>query len=176
MNKIIFPLGILSGLVLLSAVIGPALILEDAQTGAENLGYGIMLLASAGAVVAMILISRKYPETKFGQLVKAGVLTAAIGVGIFFIGNIVFYTIVEPDYLVKANEKFVVENLAKISDETQKAAYSERMENQKATYTNPFIYSGIMSVTMFMICLMPVAVCGYALFRIGNLRKNKSKK
>lgn len=177
MNKITISLGTLSGLLLLAGFLGPLagtdfshLSPEDYNQG-ESLGYGVMLLAAAGAIVAMVVVSRRNAEAGFGQLIKTGLATAVVTTLVFYVGNVIFYRWIAPDFLGHFMDAFAVNKAKTITDEAKRAAYLAGMESDKTLYTNPFLYSGIMAGTVFMICLMPVAVFGYILFRIRNRRR-----
>ena len=172
-------LGILAGLILSFAYLLPlagtdfASLPTDKQVG-DGLGYGIMLISASGAVIAMALSYRMNKQLTFGQLVKTGLLTAVVTTAVFYIVNIVFYEFIEPDFLNNYLNHVIQRKAATITDEVKKAEYLANSQKDSGLYTNSYLYAAIMSATVFMICLMPVAICGYVLFRLGK-RKNLVK-
>ena len=179
MNRITISLGILAGLILSLAYLLPlagtdfANIPADKQVG-DGLGYGIMLISASGAVVAMVISSRMNKLLTFGQLVKTGLLTAVVTTAVFYIANIIFYEFIEPDFLNNYLNHVIQRKAATMTDEVKKAEYLANSQKDTGLYTNSYLYAAIMSATVFMICLMPVAICGYILFRLGK-RKNLVK-
>lgn len=171
MNKIIIPLGIVSGLALATAMLYPLLNTDFSNIGEESTGFAEILLSSAGAIIAMIIISRKFPETSFPQLVKRGVFTALVSITVFFVMNIIFHQWVRPEFLAEYFDALTSRRAEMIEDVDKKTTYLAQSETDKNIYTNPFLYTGIQTVVTFMISLMPIAIAAYIIFRIKRRQK-----
>lgn len=174
MNKINITLGAATGLLLSLGFLGPLLNFDFSQADSvagEQPGYGLMLLSSAGALVAMYFAKRKNPDMPFTGLIKQGLITSAVTTVVFYAANVLFYTVIKPDFLVQFFDAFIAQKAERFSDAAKKAEYLASAEKDKNLYTNPFIYAGIMAVTVFFISLMPIAVFGYLMFRFGMRKK-----
>ncbi len=174
MKKINITLGSATGLLLSLGFLGPLINFDfsqaDSVTG-EQLGYGLMLLSSAGALVAMYMAKRRNAELSFTALIKQGLITSVITTLVFYAANVLFYTVIKPDFLVQFFDAFITQKAERFSDAVKKAEYLASSEKDKNIYTNPFVYAGIMAATVFFISLMPIAVFGYLMFRLGMRKK-----
>lgn len=177
MNKTNTLLGVATGLLLAIGFLAPLTQINFAEMNGENynqgesLGYGVMLLSALGALVAMIVQARRETEVKFAGLIKTGLFTAFITTIVFYVCNVLFYSVIQPGFLSDFMEAFIRSKSETIPDEAKRLEYINSMEKDKGLYTNSFIYSGIMAITVFMISLMPVAVCGYVIFRVSRRKK-----
>ena len=176
MNKIIIPLGVVSGLALSVAMLYPLTMNDFSHAGEESTGYIEMLLASSGAIIAMIIISRKNAEIKFSKLIKYGVITSLITVLVLFVANVIYLKIINPGYLNDYVNALTQKKAATITDAAKKAEFIASAEKDKYLYTNPSLYSFIIALTRFMISLMPIAICGYILFRVNRWKIKKAEK
>lgn len=174
MKKTIWILGAVSGVLVLAGSLGP-LIGTDGTAGgsqANSLAYLMMLLAAIGSIVAMVIVARKNREAKFGQLIKTGILTALVTTAVYFIGSVIFYQWIMPSgFLENLNDAYIQEKALKFTDEAKRTAYIRSAEADKGIYTNPVAYSAIQALFIFMMCLAPVAVCGYVIFRVKGRPK-----
>lgn len=178
MNKLTLSLGTVSGLLILVGSLGPVLG-SDGSSGevpGGSLGYLMVLLAAVGAIVAMVIVARRTQEPKFGALVKTGLATAFVTALVYFVGSVVFYAWVSPDFLENLREAHIREKALTIADEAKRLQYLSEAHADKSTYANAFTYSGIQAVIAFMMCLMPVAVCAYVIFRFKSRRPEKVAK
>lgn len=178
MNKLTLSLGTVSGLLILVGSLGPVLG-SDGSSGevpGGSLGYLMVLLAAVGAIVAMVIVARRTQEPKFGALVKTGLATAFVTALVYFVGSVVFYAWVSPDFLANLREAHIREKALTIADEAKRLQYLNEAHADKSTYANAFTYSGIQAVIAFMMCLMPVAVCAYVIFRFKSRRPEKVAK
>ena len=174
MNKRTLFIGVISGLLLSLGFLGPLVNFDFAEADSaqgEQLGYGLMMLSSLGALTAMFFTRRKNPETGFTALIKQGLFTLVITTLIFYAANVLFYSVIKPDFLAQFYDAFAVQKAERITDAAKKAEYLSSMEKDRYLYTNSFLYGGIMSATVFFISLMPIAIFGYLIFRLGRRKK-----
>ena len=173
MKNVTWPLGLISGILLLVGSLGPV-IGTDGSAGevqGASLGYLMVLLAAIGAIVAMVIVARKNAEVRFIQLIKTGLLTALITTLVYYVGSVIFYKWVSPDFLANLREAHIQKKALTILDVAKRTEYVQSAEADKSKYVNAFTYSAIQSIIVFMMCLMPVAICGYVLFRLRGRKK-----
>lgn len=176
MNKTTIPLGITAGLALSIAMLYPISGNDFSHAGEESTGYAEMLTASVGAIIAMIIVVRKNPEVKFGQYIKQGVFTSLITVLVLYIASVVYFKFINPTYLGNYVDAIHQKRALKITDATKKAEFWADAEKYRNVYINPFLYSLITSISTFMLSLMPIAICGYIIFRVNRWRARKTVK
>jgi hypothetical protein len=174
MNRTNLIIGFVSGLLLSLGFLGPLIHFDFSQADSaqgEQLGYGLMLLSSAGALTAMFFGRRKNPEIGFTALIKQGLFTLVITVLVFYTANVLFYSVIRPDFLSQFYDAFALQKAERIPDAAKKAEYLAGMEKDRHLYTNAFLYGGIMAATVFFISLMPIAIFGYLIFRLSRRKK-----
>lgn len=174
MKKTIWLLGAASGILVSAGSLGPLLGSDGSEGEAQGagLGYLMMLLVAIGALVAMAIQARKQPEAKFGQLIKTGLGTALVTALVYFVCSVVFYTLLmPPDFLETLREAHIQKKAFTIADEAKRAEFLTKTQGDESVYGNPFVYSALQAVMAFMLCLMPVAICGYIIFRIKGRAK-----
>lgn len=167
-------LGIASGLLVSVGSLGPLLGTDGSAGEAQGsgLGYLMMLLVAIGAIVAMVITARKQPDAKFGQLIKTGLATALVTALVYYVCSVAFYQWVMPEGFLEAlREAHIQKKAMAIADETKRAAFLAKTQTNEGPYGNPFVYSAMQAVVAFMLCLMPVAICGYVIFRLKSRRQ-----
>lgn len=175
MNKINISLGIVTGVIVAMIMLTPLATVDFSKLDQVSAGYLERFLASVGGVVAMILAYRQSSEFKFGQIIKTGVLTCAITATTLFVLMVVYFKAINPEYITNHLNALTLQRVATITDEAKKAQEIASIEKNMATYTNPYIYSLSTVLPTFLVSLMPVAICGYILFRIYRVKKAMKK-
>lgn len=171
-------LGGISGLLVSAGSLGPMLGTDGSSGEAQGSGLGflMMLLVAIGALVAMVLFVRKNPDAKFGQLIKTGLGTALVTTLVYYVCSVVFYQWVMPaDFLENLREAHIQKKALTIADEAKRAAFIAKTQSNEGVYGNPFVYSAMQAIVAFMMCLAPIAVCGYVIFRVKGRRQPAAK-
>lgn len=171
MNKTNISLGIAAGILVSMIMLIPLGSVDFSKVNEQSTGYIEYFLASAGGIMAMVLVYRQIPEFKFAQIIKAGVATSAITALTLFVAMVIYFKAINPEYLSNHITSVTMQRAAAMTDEAKKAAYIADMQHDMNTYTNPFIYSLFIVIPTFMISLMPIAIFGYILFRIYRVKK-----
>lgn len=173
MNKITLPLGIATGLAISAAMLYQLSALDVITPEQGSAGYLERILASAGGVIAMIVTARKHPDIGFGKLIKIGLATCGITALVILLCSIIYFKWINPTYIGDYLNVLTEQRLAHITDEAQRAETIASTEKNRAIYTNPFIYSFIITISTFLISLMPIAISGYLTFRINRAVKKR---
>lgn len=173
MNKTTLLLGTASGILLLLGTLLPGVGTDGSNANqGENLAYLMVLLSAVGAIVAMVLAARKNREIKFGRIILTGLATALVTTVVYYVGSVVYFKwIASPDFLENMGKAYTERKALDIPDAAKRAEYLASADKDLAIYSNPFLYPLIQAVLVFITCLMPVAVCGYIIFRINSRRK-----
>jgi len=173
MNKTTLLLGTASGILLLLGTLLPGAGTDGSTANqGENLAYLMVLLSAIGAIVAMVFAARKNREIKFGKLIITGLATALVTTVVYYVGNVIYFKwIAAPDFLENMGRAYTEKKALGIPEGPKRVEYLASADKDLAVYSNPFLYALIQSVLVFMTCLMPVAICGYIIFRINTRRK-----
>ena len=166
MNRIILTYGLISGLVIISSILGTLLVAGDASHSSVWLGYLIMLVALSAILVGV----RQYRDQALG-----GVITfrtaALMGLGIAMVASAT-YVVVWEIYLAATDYAFMPKYAAQALEAKRAAGvtgaeyakFATEMAAMVRQYTNPLIRLPMTFVEIFPVGLL-VALVSAALLR-----------
>lgn len=161
MNRIILRYGLLAGLVICLLFLGPLMVqpfdgLSDFWwTWGKVVGYGSMVLA----LLCIYLGVARWHQIEGRPLGFGRALALAMGINVvaslvFFLGNIVLYEVIQPDFLTNFAEAYEARMLDQAKDEAARAEVSREMANMQPLLQNSVAYAALMAASAFLIGLV----------------------
>jgi len=174
MTRIIFTYGLISGLIIISGIIGTIAIPGAGHS--EFAGYLIMLVALSAILIGV----KQYRDQHGGGVIRFG-KAFLIGLGIAAVASVV-YVVVWEIYLAATDYAFMTQYIdatlaakraAGITGEAYQKAVAET-ESMRAIYANPLLRLGMTFVEIFPVGLI-VALVSAALLRFPKFLPARSR-
>lgn len=159
MKKTVLIYGIIGGLVVTLLFLGPVVINAEQYMDPENmasgeiLGYSIMILSMLCVFFGVRHYRKKRDgqEFSFGKGMAAGVLITLVATAVFYIGNVVLYEVVAPDFLQEFSSYYKDYMLESASGPEERDQILAAYESEAYLMENSYLYALLMAGSVFFI-------------------------
>lgn len=162
MNKTTFYYALAGGLFGTIFFLGPIVFSSgsymdpDFYDTGEVIGYSVMILS----MLPVYFGTRAYrnhntPESfSFAKGLRTAILITLVACVIFYLGNVVVYELLAPDFLAEFGESYK-ENMIKMAEtEAERQKFIEQYEMEAGMLSNSYLYALVMAGSVFFIGLI----------------------
>ncbi|MDN5204930.1 DUF4199 domain-containing protein [Fulvivirgaceae bacterium BMA10] len=138
-------------------------------TFAEIAGYASIILSMAFVFLGIRYYrdNEKNGSISFGEALKLGVLIVLIPSLAFGVYNFIYTEVMDPDF-TETYYQYRVDQMKGTMSEADFEAAVQKMESEKAMFTNPVIGSLVMFLTVFLIGFVIALISALILKREGS--------
>jgi hypothetical protein len=116
----------------------------------EVVGYGVQLLSMLFVIAGVRLIS-KQTTSSFGFLraLGAGLGITCIATLVFYLGNVLYYVVLDPDFLTEFMKGYGPAMLEQAETAEEKARLQQEFASWEPLLKNGWLYAAIMCMSVF---------------------------
>ncbi len=128
----------------------------------EIFGYGVQLLSMLFVLFGVRMISKQNEgRFTFAQALGSGLGITIIATLVFYLGNVLFYEVIDPDFLTEFMEGYAPAMLEQAETAEEKAALKQQFAEWGPLMANGWLYAGIMCMSVFLFGLFFSLLSGF---------------